>query len=155
MCNPILDRLVHAHCHVKKIWCVEKKVHAIARKWKIWKDLESIKTTFNWKHFIINRIKNGSFETHRHSLKMNWFRNEHWWNVQCFQNLLYQLSNELISNHDTILLLICAVDLRSINPSAWAFERMVTCSSQLTCWSRCKSRSHCKPRWRRACEHQC
>jgi len=123
------------------------KVHSCCHKVENYlKGLDSnTKTTFNWKHFTINRIKNGSFETHRHSLKMNWFRNEHWWNVQCFQNLLYQLSNELISNHDTLLLLISAVDLRSINPSAYAFERMVSCSSQLTCWSRCLSRSHCKP----------
>ena len=75
---------------------------------------------------------------------------------KCFQYLLYQLSSKLISNHDTLLLLISAVDLRSINPSA---------STLLREWFRARHSWPVDPdvsrgaiaslRWRRACGLQC
>ena len=94
----------------------EKSSQPLPESGKHWKDLESIKNHFDWKHNIINRIKSWKlWNSCRILSKCTNLQANTWWNLKASNLYFTNYEASIISNHFTLPLHISALELRSIH----------------------------------------
>ena len=120
----------------------EKSSLPLPESGKYWKDLESIKNHFSWKHHIINEIKSWKLWNPCRIFSKCFVWSEHLWTIIASNLYFTNYEASIISIHFTLPLHISAFDLRFHSSStSMLWRKWSACSPQLTQDQRCWPRS--------------